>query len=352
MIRSYLGSVDWVVRACNLQPGLWSFAFTAVVSALWAAPVSALTAPVAITEADYEGRAQFVIHTESATWFYDRAGGGISRLIDRSGRDWVAFSKSPLSEFPASAAAGYRGLGNMLFGTRNPDAGGGHPGFDQCVSEIAGPGRIRTRSHSGKWQWSWTFTETTATFAMELADPEHPWWFLYEGPVAGRFAPAEQIWGTSEGGPKRDVPDLRNQRFGQWRWAYFGDRGVDRVLFIAQHEPDDLTDTFWYLGSSKSGATTAPDGMVVFGFGRGPGTQPLLRGAGQRFTAGLLELGVDSEKDHAAVAERIEQVLTGQIRESARRAWHRDLTRIGATLASGARPIATGTGPHARPEDL
>lgn len=112
------------------------------------------------------------------------------------------------------------------------------------------------------------------------------------------------------------MPDLRNQRFGQWRWAYFGDRGVDRVLFVAQHESDDLADTFWYLGSSEGGAATAPDGMVVFGLGRGPGTQPLLRGAGQRFTVGLLELGVASEKDHAAVAARIESLLADRTRKS------------------------------------
>lgn len=77
-----------------------------------------------------------------------------------------------------------------------------------------------------------------------------------------------------------------------------------------------LADTFWYLGSSEGGAATAPDGMVVFGFGRGPGTQPLLRGAGQRFTVGLLELGVASEKDHAAVAARIESLLADRTRKS------------------------------------
>jgi hypothetical protein len=76
----------------------------------WAAPA------VNITEGEYEGRPQFIVRTESATWYYDRAGGGISRLIDRSGRDWVAFSKSPLSEFPRSAGAGYRGLGNLVHG--------------------------------------------------------------------------------------------------------------------------------------------------------------------------------------------------------------------------------------------
>jgi hypothetical protein len=264
---------------------------------------------VQITEGSFEGRPQFIVTTDSATWSYDRAGGGFSRLIDPRGRDWIAFSNTPLNEFPASAAAGYRGLGNLVFGANNPDAGAGHPGFDQCVSEIVELNRIRTRSRSGNWQWSWSFTESRATFLMEKADPGHAWWFLYEGPVAGRFAPSQQYWGTDQGGPNRDIPDLHSQRFGHWRWAYFGDDSAPRVFFAAQHEPDELDDTFWYLGSNDGGATTAPDGMVVFGFGRGPGTRPLFRGAGQRVTVGLLDMKVDSDADHAALATRIRALI-------------------------------------------
>jgi hypothetical protein len=268
-----------------------------------------LATAINITEDTHEGRAQIVVQTEAATWFYDRAGGGFSRLIDRCGRDWIAFSKSPLNQFPQSAAAGYRGLPNLLFGRDNPDAGAGHPGFDVCESEIVERNTIRTRSRSGKWAWSWVFTETGATFTMDKADPEHPWWFLYEGPIAGSFAPANKYWGTDQGGPRREVPDQRNQRFDRWQWIYFGEATVPRVLFLAQHAPDDLPDTLWYLGSSDGGAATAPDGMVVFGFGRGPGTRPQLRGAGQRFTVGLLEMSVADAAQHARLAEMVEAAI-------------------------------------------
>jgi hypothetical protein len=275
---------------------------------VWAALLLLLTPftlGIEITEGSFEGRAQFIIKTENATWYYDRKGGGFSRLLDREGRDWIAFSKEPLSEFPASAAAGYRGLPNAVF--IGPDKGTGHPGFDQCESELDGPNVIRTRSLSGKWRWTWTFTETTATFHMIEADLEQAWWFLYEGPVAGRFAPELQYWGTSAGGPNRDIPGLRNQQFGEWRWAYFGDTAVERIFFLIHHESDEVTDTFWYLGSSQGGAAAAPDGMVVFGFGRGPGAQPLFRGAGQQFTAGFLEMGVATAEDHELAGRRIEQ---------------------------------------------
>jgi hypothetical protein len=264
---------------------------------------------VEISEAEYEGRPQFVVRTAAATWYYDRAGGGFARLIDRQGRDWIAFRKDPLSEFPASAAAGYRGLPNLLFGRDNPDAGAGHPGFDRCQSTLAGPDSIHTTSLSGRWAWTWTFTETTATFTMQQADPDHPWWFLYEGPVAGSFAPERKYWGSDQGGPRRDVPDVRHQRFGRWQWVYFGDITVPRILFLAQHEPDHLPDTIWYLGSSQEGAVSAPDGMVVFGFGRGEGTQPQFRGAGQRFTLGLLEMAVVDIDGQALVADTIQAAL-------------------------------------------
>ena len=230
------------------------------------------------------------MRTEAATFFFDRAGGGFSRLIDRDGRDWIAFSKEPLRRFPDSAAAGYRGMPNAVFGSGNPDAGAGHPGFDQCKSTAKG-NVIRTASKSGKWGWTWTFTETTATMTMEKADPNHAWWFLYEGPVAGSFDPKTKFWGTSNGGPRMDIPDNTNQFFDEFQWVYFGDRETPRVLFIAQHEPDDLDDTVWYLGGSEGGAATAPDGMMVFGFGRGKGTQPLLKDAGQKFTVSFIEMG-------------------------------------------------------------
>jgi hypothetical protein len=270
--------------------------------------IGGLAQGVRIVEGTHENRPQFIVHTDSATWFFDRAGGGFSRLIDRDGRDWIAFSKYPLTDFPAAAAAGFRGIPNAVF--VGPDKGAGHPGFDKCASELTAPNQIRTATLSGRWQWSWTFTADTARFVMEQADPEQPWWFLYEGPVAGRFAPAEQYWGTDTGGPHRDVPDIGNQRFGQWRWVYFGDRSLPRILFVAQHEPDTLDDTFWYLGSSDGGAATAPDGMVVFGFGRGPGAKPLLRGSHRCFTVGLLEMGLPSPADHAALGARIEDAVT------------------------------------------
>lgn len=262
---------------------------------------------IEIGEGRHEGRSQFVVRTASATWSYDRAGGGFSRLIDRDGKDWIGFRKEPLSTYPASAAAGYRGIPNCVF--RGPDKGAGHPGFDRCVSELVAPNRIRTTSKSGKWAWTWTFSESSARFRMEKADPEHAWWFLYEGTVGGRFKPDEQYWGTNLSGPEKRVFESKNQHFAIWRWAYFGDRESPRVLFVLQHQPDELKDTVWHLGSSDGGAAIAEDGMIVFGMGRGPKATPVLKGAELEFSVGLIEKVVRSPEDHQAVASVIESDL-------------------------------------------
>jgi hypothetical protein len=258
---------------------------------------------VEISEIRYEDRPHFMIKSDQVTWYYDRAGGGFSRLIDRDGRDWIAFRKNPLTEYPASAAAGYRGIPNAVF--VGPDKGAGHPGFDRCTSETVGQATIRTTSLSRKWRWTWTFAEQTAMFSMERADDEQKWWFLYEGPIAGTFAPENKAWGTDLGGPRSDVPDSKSQVFANWRWVYFGEPGLTSVLFVLQHVPDELPDTLWYLGSSDGGSASSPDGMVVFGFGRGPRAKPQFQGAGHRFTVGLLSATVNSAGDHAKIADRI-----------------------------------------------
>lgn len=265
---------------------------------------------VTVEEARYEDRPIFRITTPSAQYYFDRAGGGLSRMIDIESRDWISFSKDPLKTFPDSAAAGYRGIPNLVFGQGNPDAGVGHPGFDKCESEFIPPNMIRTTSKSGKWQWAWTFDDFGARFKMEKADAEFPWWFLYEGPIAGSFAPKMKFWGSDVETATPRSPDSKEKVFQNWQWVYLGDRRVRRVLFIHQAVPDRLQDTLWFLGSSDGGSIDSNDGMVVFGFGRGPGTKPLFRGAGQEFTIGFIELDDDSyvgtKKGHAYLREIIE----------------------------------------------
>ncbi len=262
---------------------------------------------IRIEEGAYAGRPHFIVHTPSAVYYYDRAGGGLSRLIDKAGNDWIAFWPEPWNTYPASAASAYRGIPNLVY--RSDDAGAGHPGFDQMESEILEGNRIRSVSKSGKWQWTWHFMPDHARLEVESIDPNHAYWFLYEGVPGGIYDPNRQYYGVSEGGPYHDTPDHYGgqHRKGAWQWAYFGHEDMDRVLFVAQTPPDNLTDIFSYLGNTEAGVAS-PGGMVVFGFGREEGAVPLMKEP-RTFYIGLHPSAVRDAEAHSRLAERLRALL-------------------------------------------
>ncbi|MCB0630957.1 MAG: hypothetical protein R2824_29220 [Saprospiraceae bacterium] len=268
---------------------------------------------IQIKQTSYEDRPHFVISTPAATYYYDIAGGGLSRMIDRDGLDWIAFRKDPWDTYPASAASSYRGIPNLVY--RSEEGGAGHPGHDRCSSEIIDKNTIRSVSTGGKWKWTWTFHEQFAELAIDQVDPDHPYWFLYEGTPGGRFEPGRQYFGLESGGPIYAQPDLikGSQLSGFWQWIYFGHRDVDRVLCLAQITSDDQKDMYSYMGASPAG-NASPDGMVVFGFGRAEGAQPLLKKA-NTFLLGFYERRIDSPKDHRLVRKMIRKQLKRKNRD-------------------------------------
>ncbi|MFC4873222.1 hypothetical protein [Negadavirga shengliensis] len=262
-----------------------------------------------IEETEYEGRPHFKINTSTATYYYDKAGGGLSRVMDADGVDWVHYNGDPQASAPSGASGGFRGIPNMVY--RSDDGGAGHPGFDQCTSELIDKKTIRSQSKSGNWQWTWVFFDDYAQLTVEKADPDHPYWFLYEGPVAGSFDPSRKYWGTDLGGPRYEVPSLNKGEsiLDHWQWAYFGDVDTHRIFFVLQQEKDQLIDHFAYMGDTKEG-NEAEDGMVVFGFGRDKGAKALMTETGNVFKIGFLEKGVMSKEDHQWVSLQIERIIT------------------------------------------
>lgn len=266
-----------------------------------------LSAQVEISHTVYEGRAHFMITTPGAIYYYDRAGGGLSRMIDPDGKDWIAFKKEPWDTYPASAASSYRGIPNLVY--QSEDSGAGHPGHDRCVSEQIDDRTIRTSSKSGKWQWTWQFFDHYVQLNIQKVDPEHNYWFLYEGTPGGEFAPPKQYYGTDLSGPHTDQLDYYagQKLFDHFRWAYFGHKELNRILYLAQLHPDEYSDTFSYLGNSGSGIQ-ADDGMVVFGFGRAEGAQPLLKNP-NTFLLGFHEKQIGNRKDHRRFAKLMHRRL-------------------------------------------
>jgi hypothetical protein len=126
------------------------------------------------------------------------------------------------------------------------------------------------------------------------------YWFLYEGTPGGAMDDADAV--------VRSDGTVTN-RFTAWNdadglgsgngqeWAYFRDSAVNRFLFMAHHETDNVEDSYFNLD----------DNMTVFGFGRRntPGGSPtaLLGGANNTFTIGLADGG-----SFDSAAERINGV--------------------------------------------
>jgi hypothetical protein len=264
---------------------------------------------VSIEDGFYDaGQSCFRITTPGATYFYQKEAGGFSSILDQDGIDWIGFRPDSSESYPSSAATSYRGLPNLVF--RSDDGGAGHPGFRKCKSIKLSSGQIRTVSESGKWQWTWTFRKNHALLSVDKIDDSHPYWFLYEGTAGGRFKPHEQYWGTDKGGPYDSTPDYYRggQVYDNWQWVYTGDNNTDRVFYIAQREPDQLHDTFSYLGNSEEGIR-APDGMVVVGFGRAENATPLLKSANRTFIIGFIEKKIRNAEDHKQLAMEIQQII-------------------------------------------
>ena len=263
---------------------------------------------ISINNETYENRSHFKIKTNTATYFFDKSGGGLSRVIDADGIDWINFNGDPHAVVPSGASGGYRGIPNMVY--QFEDGGAGHPGFDQCISERAYKNIIRSYSKSGKWQWAWTFFDDHARLTIEKADPDRTYWFLYEGVIAGSFNPSQKYWGTDLGGPRDETPSLNNGEniVGNWQWIYFGDKGTNRIFYVAQQPRDTLNDFFAYMGDTKEG-NESPDGMIVFGFSRDKGTLALESKTGITYLIGFLERKVTSKDDHEWVSKQINDIL-------------------------------------------
>ncbi len=224
----------------------------------------------------YEGRPHFLVRTLAAAYYFDIQGGGFSRIFDWEGNDWINFIMEPWDTYPASAASSYRGLPNLIY--QGEDDGAGHPGHNRCTSR-AESNKIISESVSGQWLWSWEFHNDYAVLDMIRTDPDRSYWFLYEGTPGGSFSPEESYFGTSEGGPFPCAQDYYkgNMLRGRFRWIYAGNNRAPCTLFFIQKQEDEVPDIISILGNTEAGLDS-PDGMTVFGFGRGPDATPLLKG--------------------------------------------------------------------------
>ncbi len=295
-----------------LQPGRNTFTIASttehhMLEVLWPGPaivVRASKPKVKISESSYEDRDHFVIQTSNVEFWLDKASGGMSRLIDKDGNDWIGFRDAKSENYPESSANRFRGMPNVLHG--GEEGGFGHPGWDRGTSQITGENQITSTSTSGDWKLVWTFRQDGADLSVQTRHDDTPFWFLYEGTPAGRFAPQDQYIATNTMRPSDQSMDFYagERHVGRWDWVYVGDRLVDRVLLVQHQTSDDGDDTFSHLGNTTDGIHS-PDGMVVLGFGRGPdGIDPQLRGP-QSFRIRFLETAGQTVDQYKTIARQL-----------------------------------------------
>lgn len=249
-----------------------------------------------ITDGTDEGQESFLITTRTASCHYQPEAGGFSSICDRDGVDWINFHPGE-AVFPDGAAGVYRGLPNLV----HPD-GIGHPGFTGCLSTHQSDKArvcIETESKEGGWGWKVEFFDEYAKLSVEKAPPGRRYWFLYEGTPGGVYEPRRSFWGFPTGRLSfSDVPPEKlaaAHPFPGEKWVYFGHEDSPRVFFCARLDGGKEDSVLYFLGADERGID-APDGMVVFGFGRGAEVSSLLTGPRE------LIFGFAESTDHPEIA--------------------------------------------------
>ena len=213
---------------------------------------------VVITDDVDEGIACFKVVTESATYFYDKAGAGFTSILDRDGIDWINFHPEGTPGVPDGQWGWYRGIPNMARGVF------GHPGYTGATSTTADPKGVplplaTVRSSKDGWQVTWEFCPCYAKMTVLSAPARY--WLLYEGTPGGEVGD-DDLCGRSDGRVascsiawQEDIVNNSGVATGM-EWVYFADGTLERSLVLL-HDDDDVTDCYRRM-----------DGMTVFGFGR------------------------------------------------------------------------------------
>ena len=192
----------------------------------------------------WQGQQSIMVATESATWYYHKAGAGFASLVDSEGNDWLSYR-------PCCESGGeYRGIPNMWHF---------HPGKDSCSSRIESTGPLRTHIRSAALDNSlecvWDIYPDHARMTLLRADTTY--WFLYEGTPGGSLQ-VSRDFNVISNGVRRSIEEDWQGDLPDPEWVFFGDDSVGRVLYVVNHHDDSYSDQFWQMREE----------MVVFGFGR------------------------------------------------------------------------------------
>jgi len=245
----------------------------------------------------------FKIDTDTATYFLEKSGGGLSSLIDRDGNNWIGFEPTQGSR----AGGEFRGFPNAVFGKQG---GYFHPrnantkAMDSAVETVLEDYvSIVVESVDGLYAGRYEFYPTHCTFAITRMPAQSKYWVLYEGTPGGDFR-INDWWMTSAVDAPQPLSRRHEGDIPDQEWIAFGAAGGKRSILLLNHSDDDHPDTFYEMHNQ----------MTVFGFGR-DGMNAFLSEAGQRFSIALVE-----STEHAVIAAFASQLLAPVAPEDRRHA--------------------------------
>jgi hypothetical protein len=226
----------------------------------------------------------FRIETPTATYVYGKRGAGFASIIDRDGRDWIAYS-------PGGKARGeYRGLPKCGQPTKYFHCGYGYGQYtndnwfrSQITLSSPAHAQIYSETRNGDSACLWDFFNDRAILTL-LRIGQPTYWFLYEGAPGGELDVNNDY--TIRPGPK--ISPLREPWSQVTRWAAFGSMKSSYALLCINHQIGSPEDSYvsWPYKPEPDGGLNQ---MTVFGFGRHGWTSPdqhhpALTGLPARFT--------------------------------------------------------------------
>ncbi|MEX1239988.1 MAG: hypothetical protein WEB30_09725 [Cyclobacteriaceae bacterium] len=226
------------------------------------------------------------IETSNATYFFRKAGGGFSGIIDKEGKDWISHSDAPKS------SGMWRGIPNTNVPGWRPEQSG-----TETRVILQEDDKIVISCEKNNYRCTWTFYPEYAT--MNVIEADSNYYFSYEGAPNGKFdttsnyffRPDKQIRHFLD--KPSDETDIKAQPSENWEWCYFSDTNTKKALFFIHHEDDVFPDYYRPL----------PD-MTVFGFGRTGNADENLTEVPQSFT-----IGFSSDTTFQVVSDKVRDIV-------------------------------------------
>ena len=207
-------------------------------------------------DASASGGASYIVRTPAATYYLDKAGGGLSSILDNDGVDWIGFHSEPGSGWKGE----YRGFPNAVHRQDGNYFHAMNTGTDPSSSVVD----VVTDQHlsilftsgNGQWQGRWDFYPNRCDFTMTKVSQGYHYWVQYEG-VPGGEMDASDFWYSSADDQRHQIEQPFIGDLPAPEWMAFGDEASPRMLYLLHHEDDDYPDDY-----------VSRPYMTVLGFGR------------------------------------------------------------------------------------